>query len=97
MSVNSVNIGILYLWVIMTYRMDETPAVVTSSSILTNPDCSTLSTSIQSCSAAEVPSELVVVTHKIVKFDNKQTELVIGKEIFIPLYFSPGGHKNIAK
>jgi len=68
--------------------MTESPAVVTSNS--TNADCScTLSTPIQCCSETEVPpaaSELVIITHKMIRNDG-QSELVIGKEIFVPLNF----------
>ena len=70
--------------------MAESPAaVVTSNSA--NVDHSTLSTSVQCCSEAEVPpaaSELVVITYKVVEINDGQTELVIGNEIFVPLDFS---------
>jgi len=69
--------------------MTESPAVVTSNS--TNDDCSTLSTPIQCCNETEVTpaaSELVAITHKMVERNDGQRELVIGKEIFVPLYFS---------
>ena len=70
--------------------MTESPAVVTSNS--TNADCSTLSTPIQCCSETEVPapaaSELVTITHKMVERNDGQRELVIGKEISVPLHFS---------
>ena len=67
--------------------MTESPAVVTSNS--TNADCSTLSTPIQCSSETEVPpaaSELVTITHKMIRNDG-QRELVIGKEIFVPIHF----------
>ena len=69
--------------------MAESPAVVTSNSA--NTDCSTLSTSIQCCSEAEVPpaaSELVTITYKMVEINEGQAELVTGRENFVPLNFS---------
>ena len=67
--------------------MAETPTEVASSSILTNPDYGTLPILIQCCTCSEVnkalstTSELVIVTNKIVKWDDKETELVIvGKD-----------------
>ena len=73
--------------------MVESPSVTTSSccSTLKNPDCYTLSTTIQCFSETnEVPTatELVVVTHKMIECDDKHRELVIGKETVIPLHFS---------
>jgi len=67
--------------------MTESPAVVTSNSA--NADCSTLSTPIQCCSETEVPpaaSELVTITHKMIRND-KQSELVIGKKFLFLFIF----------
>jgi len=69
--------------------MTESPAIVTSNN--TNADCFTLSTPIQCSSETEVlpaASELVTITHKMVERNDGQRELVIGKEIFVPLHFS---------
>jgi len=67
--------------------MTESPTVVTSNS--TKVDSSTLSTPIQCCSETEVPPaamELVTITHKMIRNDG-QSELVIGKEFFVPFHF----------
>ena len=61
-----------------------------NSSILTNPECYILSCSTQ-CSTelneVSTTSKMIVVTHKTVKLDDKQTQLVTGKNICIPIHF----------
>ena len=63
--------------------MADFPAVVTSSGTPKNPDCFTLSVSAQYCSEMNKvslsASELVVRTSNIP--DDKQAELVVGKNI----------------
>ena len=61
-----------------------------SSTVETSDSC-TLPYSIQCCSELnKVPaaSELVVATYKVVKRNDKQGELVTGKESLIPCHFS---------
>ena len=64
-----------------------------SSTILKNPECFTLSNSTQCCTELnEISStaEMVVATNKMVKKDDEQTaghELVIGKEGLVPSHF----------
>ena len=59
-----------------------------NSSILTNSECYTSSDSTQSCTEV-IPtnSEMVVVTPKMTDWD-KYTELVVGREVYVPIYFS---------
>ena len=64
-----------------------------SSSLVTNPECFTLSDFTQ-CSTEmnemympSATSEIVITAQKMIVDDN-QTELVIGKEHFIPVNFS---------
>ena len=57
-----------------------------SSSLVTNAECFNLSDSTQYCTEVNIPpatSEIVIVVQKMIVDDN-QTELVIGKEQFIP-------------
>ena len=67
-------------------------SATSNSSILTNPECYTLSDSTQ-CSTepneASTALKTIVVKRKTVKLDNhdKQTQLVTGKNICIPIHF----------
>ena len=65
-------------------------SATSNSSILTNPECYTLSDSTQ-CSTelneASTTSKMVSVTCKTVKLDDKQTQLVTGRNICIPIHF----------
>ena len=65
-------------------------SATSNSSILTNPECYTLSDSTQ-CSTelneASTTSKMVVVTCKIIKLDDKQIQLVTGRNICIPIHF----------
>jgi len=71
--------------------MAEAPKVAANSnSILKIFKCFSLSTSIECCSEAGEPSELVVVTCKLIEYDDRK--LVIGKGTLIPLHFSSNGH-----
>ena len=56
--------------------------------ILTIPKCCTDST--QSCTEAnEVPAaEMVMVTCQIMQCDDKNTELIIGKQVYLPTDYS---------
>ena len=67
-------------------------SATSNSSILTNPECYTLSDSTQcpnhdGLNEASTTSKMVVVTHKMVNVDDKQTQLVTGKNICIPIHF----------
>ena len=64
-------------------------SATSNSSILTNPECYTLSDSTQ-CSTelnASTTSKMVAVTCKMVKLDDKQTQLVSGRNICISIHF----------
>ena len=65
-------------------------SATSNSSILTNPECYTLSDSTQ-CSTelneASSTSKMAVVTCKTVKLDDKQTQLVTERNICIPIHF----------
>ena len=65
-------------------------SATSNSSILTNPECYTFSDSMQ-CSTklnqASTTSKVIVVTCKTVELDDKQTQLVTGKNIYIPIHF----------
>ena len=69
------------------YRMDSATG---NSSVLTNPQCCTSSDFVHCCTEVNaVPpatSEMVAVLQMIEWDNNKQVEIVIGKEIFIPIY-----------
>ena len=62
-------------------------SAISEDSIQTNPECSTLS---ECCTevneVSSTTSEMVIVTQKIIKLDDMQTEFVIGN-FFIPNYF----------
>ena len=61
-----------------------------SSSLVTNSECFTLSDSTTEVNEMYIPpatSEIVIAVQKMVDDDN-QTELVIGKDHFIPVNFS---------
>ena len=65
-----------------------------NSSLVTNPECFTLSDSTQYSTEVNemyIPpatSEIVIGVQKMIVDDYNQTELVIGKEHFIPVSFS---------
>ena len=65
-------------------------SATSNSSILTNPECYTLSDSTQ-CSTelneASTTSKMVSVTCKLVELDNERTQLVTGRNICIPIHF----------
>ena len=64
-------------------------SATSNSSILTISECYTLSDSTQ-CSTelneASHTSKMIVVTHKIVKLDDKHTQIVTGKNICISIH-----------
>ena len=63
-------------------------SATSNSSILTNPECYTLSDSTQ-CSTElnEASTTSKMIVHKTVKLDDKQTQLVTGNNIGIPIHF----------
>ena len=65
-------------------------SATSNSSILTNPECYTLSDSTQ-CSTelneASATSNMMIITCKTVKLDAKRTQLVTGINICIPIHF----------
>ena len=71
--------------------MAGSSTIMTGSSILTNLDVSTLSTFTQCCSETNIvslsASEVVVATCKMMQRDDKQSELVVGNNIFTSLHF----------
>ena len=66
-------------------------SATSNSSILTNPECCTLSDSTQCPTELNAPTTskmiVTVVTYKTVKLDDKQTLLVTGKDVYIPIHF----------
>ena len=65
-------------------------SATSNSSILTNPECCTLS-DFTRCSTelneASTTLKMIVVTHKTVKLGDKQIQLVTGRNICIPIHF----------
>ena len=64
-----------------------------NSSILTSPECYVLSDSTQCCTEQNEapPTEMVIATNKMMieqddDDDDEQAELVIGKELLIPIH-----------
>ena len=80
--------------------MDKSSAVETNASCGAAPDCEVLSDCIQCCSEAnEIPtvSQLVVVTHQMAEWKDKQRELVIVKDNFLPFHFSHSTRNELPK
>lgn len=76
--------------------MAESPAVMTDDGISENSEFFILTVSTKYCSQCsevnKVPissatSEIVVVTCKMIQWDDKQRELVVGKNMFPLIYF----------
>ena len=65
-------------------------SATSNSSVLTNPECCTSSDFVHCCTEVnEIPSatsEMVAVVQMVEWDDDKQTEIVIGKDNFIPIY-----------
>ena len=65
-------------------------SATSNDSTLTNPQSCTGSTQCYTKvnEAPTTTSEMVMVTHKMVKCDDKQSKLVTGKEVYIHIHFS---------
>ena len=65
-------------------------SATSNSSVLTHPECCTASDFVHCCTEVnEIPSatsEMVAVVQMVEWDDDKQAEIVIGKDNFIPIY-----------